>query len=321
MRYPEITSEQPSALSTETAQIASGRSASLTANLFIEAACNLGEGPFWFEGRLWWVDIEDGLLCSANENGKNLDRNRLGQKLGAAAPIGNDRFIVALEKRIALFDRTTKNIVPLATIDSEVPGVNFNDGKCDPWGRFLAGTLSDSDTEPACALYSYEAGLGLRKLRDNVILSNGLAWDSQGTTLYFIDSMRREVAAFPYAPDTGLLGEKRLVINIPEEQGIPDGMAIDSDGNLWIALWGGSSVGCWSPESGQALREISLPCSLPTSCCFGGKDFRRLYITTARNGLSPSELKSQPLAGSIFFCDLDTPGYPATLFKETHTNL
>lgn len=312
MQCREIISEQ--ALSP------SDKPASLEASLFVEAACNLGEGPFWFEDRLWWVDIEEGLLCSADESGKNFERERLGQKLGAAAPIRKDRFIVALEKHIALFDRTAKNVVPLASHDSAIPEVRFNDGKCDPRGRFLAGTLSDSESEPACALYSYAAGLGLRKLRDNVILSNGLAWDSPGTTLYHIDSMRREVAAFPYDPDTGLLGEKRPAIKIPEERGIPDGMAIDSDGNLWIALWGGFSVGCWSPQSGQALRQITLPCSQPTSCCFGGEDFRRLYITTARNGLSPSELESQPLAGSIFFCDLDTPGHPVTPFIETHTN-
>lgn len=294
---------------------------SLVASLFVEMQCELGEGPFWFEDRLWWVDIEKGLLLSVDETGQNFTRDTLKQKLGAAAPGGGGRFVVALERDIALFDRCSQAIIPLASHDTTAHGARFNDGKCDPHGRFIVGTLCDSTIESFCSLYSFESGRELVKLKSDIILSNGLAWDRSGTKLFYIDSLKRRVSGFTYNLETGVLGDEHTVISIPEEQGIPDGMAIDSDGNLWIALWGGFAVGCWSPESGQCLRKIAIPCAQPTSCCFGGRDYRRLYITTARSGLSTSELLAHPLAGSIFYCDLESSGFPTNVFKENTTNL
>jgi Gluconolactonase len=290
-------------------------STSLTAELFLKAEHMLGEGPFWFDDRLWWVDINDGCLCSVEESGKNPTCDSLGEKLTCAAPIGRDRFVVTLHSRIAVYDRRTKAVQTLTPPVSTASNVRFNDGKCDSRGRLVAGTLSGSK-EPSNALYSYEAGQAIRTLRDGVILSNGLVWDPSGTTFYHVDSLKREVGIFRYDPDTGLLGERTGTLAIPAELGIPDGMTLDADGHLWIALWGGSAVGCWSPRTGKLLRKISLPCTQATSCCFGGKDLRRLFITTAREGLPASELEAQPLAGSIFVCDLETPGYPVNLFKE-----
>ena len=305
-------------MQTETQSLdVSSPSPSLSSQLFVKADCELGEGPFWFDGRLWWVDIEAGVLHSVDGTGRNPTRDVLGQKLGAAAPIGAYRFVVALENDVAVYDRTSSALRVLASHDTNARGARFNDGKCDPRGRFLAGTLSSSSRESACSLYSYEPVQGLRTLCDGVILSNGLAWDQAGTTLYYIDSMRREVAAFAYDLETGSLRDQRVVVEVPAELGVPDGMTIDAEGNLWIAHWGGYAVRCWCPRTGACLQKIDLPCAQPTSCCFGGPDFKRLFITTARMGLSPEELAAQPLAGSVFFCDLETHGFPPHRFQET----
>ena len=288
----------------------------IQAKVFVKVRCELGEGPFWHDDHLWWVDIPRGHLHSADKTGRIRTTDSVGQKLGASAPIGNDRFILALEKDLAIFDRKSSSLRTVATHDTSYAGARFNDGKCDPAGRFLAGTLSDSESEPVCALYSYAPDREIGKIREGIILSNGLAWDSQGTTLYYIDSLTYEIAAFVYCIESGSLGAHRVVIRIPPKMGIPDGMDIDVDGNLWIAHWGAASVCCWSPQTGECLYKIALPCTQPTSCCFGGPGYTRLYITTAREGLSDEELSKQPLAGHVFVCEPGTQGFPINVFIE-----
>ncbi len=269
--------------------------------LFAEASNVLAESPLWFEERWWWVDIEEGAVYSRDACGGQPWSHAFGQRVTALLPAENGRLIVIFERSLALWDRSSKSLQELAVLGAdESPSNRFNDGKCDPVGRILVGTLNMAGVRGAAALYSFEFPGHLVRLLSGIHLSNGLAWSADGCTLYHVDSLAREIAAHDYDLETGRISRRRVVIRVPPEMGLPDGMDIDAQGQLWIAHWGGSAVRCWSPETGRCLAEIPVPCSQPTSCRFGGTHPGQILITTARAELSDNALTGQPLAGSIF---------------------
>lgn len=287
---------------------------SIQPHLFFQANCELGEGPFWFEERLWWVDINAGKLHSINSEGKEQKSYLLGRRVGAAAPIEGERFIVAVEDGIGIFDGALGKVEILASPEEDFPGNRFNDGKCDPMGRFVAGTLNMQGKAQVCALYSFEFPAGFKKLIAPVSLSNGLAWNADGSVLYFVDSSTREIAAFDYDCGTGQAGARAVITKVPPELGIPDGMTIDVEGNLWVAHWDGGAVRCWSAKTGECLAEIVMPCLRPTSCCFGGPNFQKLFITTAQDEQSKENV-SQRWDGNLFVCEPGVGGLPVKTFK------
>jgi sugar lactone lactonase YvrE len=287
----------------------------LKAELFVEDRCVLGEGPFWFGGRLFWVDIERGLLLNVDGSGLDRRSHGVGRRLGAAAPIDGRRFVVALQDGIGIFDLESERVSILASPEAGVPGSRFNDGKCDPAGRFLAGTLNMEGKEASSALYSIDGRGSVRRLVEHVTISNGLAWTAEGRALYYVDTPTFEIARFDYDPASSSIGRRSVAVRVPREMGYPDGMDIDADGNLWVAHWDGGAVRCWSPRTGECLAEIAVPCARPTSCCFGGPGLDRLFITTARVGLSEADLAGQPLSGSIFSCAVGVSGRAASRFR------
>jgi len=285
----------------------------IKAKLFHRNTCILGEGPFWFDDKLWWVDIEAGLLLAANANGKLIHRFSMDQRIGTAAPIDSKNFIVALEHHLARFNLDLQSFETLAC--PKIPEKSrFNDGKCDPRGRFLAGTMSMNGKKGTSALYSLEKSQPHRLLRKGASISNGLAWSGHGKTMYYIDTPQLCVFGFNYNLETGSISRERVILKFLKKDGWPDGMTIDCEDNLWISFWNAGTVRCYSPFEKKCLTEIRVPCTLSTSCCFGGPQRNRLFITTARVGLSKKELSQQPLAGSIFVCDLDTKGLPTNKF-------
>lgn len=286
----------------------------IESRLFIKAEHALGEGPFWFEDRLWWVDIEAGNLHSTDAHAAGQWRHSFNQRVTAAAPMAGNCLLVSLENGVGIFDRQSGHVNLIAAPDGDVPGNRCNDGKCDPRGRFVVGTLNMNGRSGQCALYSINTKAQLTKLFAPASLSNGLAWSEDGRTLYFVDSTTYEIAAFDYDLETGLLGERRVVIKIPREMGLPDGMDIDVDGNLWVGHWGGFAVRCWSPLSGECLAEIKVPCLQPTSCCFGGPRRDQLFITTARMGMAAEDLRKYPHSGSLFVCESGTMGFSPNPF-------
>lgn len=286
----------------------------ITSQVFVGENFALGEGPFWFEERLWWVDINAGALHSIDSEGKNPDRFTFDRKVGAVAPTESGNFIAALQDGIALVDRASGKVEMLASPESDRTTKRFNDGKCDPVGRFVAGTLSMVGEREVADLYSVEKNGDWKNLRTRLILSNGLAWTADGSTLYHVDSLAYEITQFPYDLATGRIGEGRVVVKVPPELGVPDGMDIDVDGNLWVAHWGGFSVRCWSPLTGECLAQVSVPAAQPTSCCFGGPGLNRLFITSAREGMEPEALAAQTFAGSVFVCEPGTTGRPVNKF-------
>jgi sugar lactone lactonase YvrE len=175
----------------------------------------------------------------------------------------------------------------------------MNDGKCDPAGRFIAGTMDMNEKDPHGALYSFD-GNQVTRLLDGVTISNGLAWSVDHKTFYYIDTPTREVKAFDYDLATGQIANPRAAIRIPESLGWPDGMTSDTDGNLWIVLWGGAQVTKWNPNTGKLLEQIPVPALQSSACVFGGRDMNELYVTSARVGMSDADLKKYPLSGGLF---------------------
>jgi sugar lactone lactonase YvrE len=286
----------------------------IIAEIFRQDGCILGEGPFWFNHRLWWVDIEQGLLLAADESGNLAGRWELGQRIGSAVPIDSDTFVVALQNGLARLHLASGERLLIPESSPPSAGHRFNDGKCDPVGRLIVGTLMLNGERGRATLHACETGKPFQILRKGLSLSNGLAWSQDGATLYHIDTLHRSVFAYDYDLTKGGISRERTLLTFQEQDGLPDGMTIDREGRLWIAFWDGWAVQCYRPSDGACVAEVSIPCARPTSCCFGGARMDRLFVTTARQGLTPEDLAQQPLAGSLFVCDPGTSGFCTSLF-------
>jgi sugar lactone lactonase YvrE len=160
--------------------------------------------------------------------------------------------------------------------------------------------MSISNSANAGTLYALEKNYELKKKIEGVTCSNGLSWSTDEKTFYYIDTPTRDVVAYDYEASSGQITNKRVVVHIPQEEGYPDGMTIDSEGMLWIALWNGWKVVRYDPFTGKPLTVFNLPVSKVTSCVFGGETLEDLYITTAKTGITEKDLKTQYLAGSLF---------------------
>ena len=279
-----------------------------TVECAVAAASVLGESPVWDAERslCWWADIK-GKAVHRLDPRTGADRAiPLSSMAGAIAMHRDGRLLVAAGHSIVILDPDDESVRP-SGIDIDVgSGMRFNDGKCDAEGRFWVGTMSLDAAPGRGALYCVHAdGTVETKLRA-LTISNGLAWHASTKTMYHVDTATRCVFAFDYEPGTTRIDGRRVAIEIPEGQGLPDGIALDAEGMLWIALWGGSSVARWNPRTGRELERIMVPATQVSSCAFGGDRLDTLFITTARDGLDDAELARQPLAGSLFACTTST---------------
>ena len=281
--------------------------------------CELGEGPLWDDSKkqICWVDILNGNIHEWCPKTDALNTISVGQMIGAMAISNQQNYIAALKDGFGFVNRKTGKVDMITNPESDVPENRFNDGKCDPAGRFWAGTMPIAEDKPSGSLYVLDASLNVRKKESNISVSNGLAWSPDHKTMYFIDSPTRKVVGYDYDKESGKLDNKRTVITIAEEDGFPDGMTIDHEGMLWVAHWGGWQVARYDPETGKKLMSITMPVSQVTSCAFGGETMEDLYITSAKKGLSKEELEKQPLAGSLFVVrNCGHRGVPAYHFKS-----
>ncbi len=287
----------------------------LAAELELQDDSLLGEGPVWDHRtqQLYWVDIEGFALHVYHPATRAHRKIPTGEYIGSAAVRASGGLVAAMKSGFAAIDPASGAITPIADAESHLPGNRFNDGKCDPAGRFWAGSLAlDEDHgEGLGNLYCLDADRQVHLKAPGVWISNGLAWTRDARTMYYIDSPKQCVVAYDYDNATGAIAHPRVVIDVPaSEMGYPDGMTIDEEGMLWIAHWDGGHVCRWDPQTGRELAEIRVPVSRPTSCIFGGEDFATLYITSARTRLAPDVLAGQPLAGSIFSCRPGVRGLP-----------
>lgn len=283
------------------------------AKLVHDCRAELSEGPVWWEDALWWVRITDGIFCRWDPREEKAQSWTFDEPLSAAVPTTTKQWLLALRSGIHRFDPATEDLVLLAA-STEPAGHRFNDGKCDPQGRFWIGSMSLRGEPGTAKLHCFDTSLRLRPVIDGVTISNGLAWSSDGARCYYIDSPTRRVDCFDFDPSSGTLDSRRALHQFSPDDGFPDGMAIDELDNLWIALWGGSRVVCLHGHTGEELASVPCPVRQPSSCCFGGPKLDRLYITTAWQGLDTAR-EHEPAAGSIFCASPGVRGVPPTAFQ------
>jgi sugar lactone lactonase YvrE len=284
--------------------------------LVLDAQADLGEGPAWDArtSSLYWVDIHAGHLHIYNPEDGSDQLIELGEYLGCAAPRRPGGLVLGLRSGIATLELPSKKLVHLINPEAHLPGNRFNDGKCDPAGRFLAGSMDDAEIEPSGSLYSLSPKGPVKTLLSGTRIANGLAWSPDHHSFYFIDTPTRTVMAYDYDLATGAIANPRLVISVPPEMGWPDGMTSDSQGMLWVALWGGAKLTRWNPASGQLLAAISFPALNVSSCVFGGPGLTDLYVTTARKEMDSGQLAKYPLSGGLFRIRTNIQGMPTFAF-------
>ncbi len=278
--------------------------------LVVENRTLVGEGALWDSKKkvLYWVDI---LGCEVYVydpvNGINRTLNTC-QAVGTVVPRQSGGLVVALHNGFAHIDIDSGKLTPIGD-DPErgVPANRFNDGKCDPVGRLWAGTMEFKGAKDAGALYCLDVDHSVHRRLAPVSVSNGIVWSADGRTMYYIDSPLNNVRAYDYDVETGAIDNERVVCE-NEGAGIFDGMAIDADGTLWIAVYGGWSVKRYDPRSGKLMAEYAMPFANVTSCAFGGEDMDELYVTSAVQQLDEKALAEQPLAGSLVKIDPQSRG-------------
>lgn len=281
-----------------------------------DGKAQLAEGPLWSqrEQALYWVDILGRRLYRRSAAGE-LRRWQFEQEVSAVAERAQQPgLVLAVRHGVALFDPADGKLRALAEIEHELPSNRFNDGKCDAAGRFWVGSMDFDGKAPNGALYRVDANGGCERFDSGYPVTNGPTWSGDGRTMYFNDSAHGRVFAFDFDPERGSIANKRLFLQLGGPEGAPDGMTTDAEGCLWLAQWGAGKV-TRRDADGRVLQTVELPCSQVSSCAFGGKDYRTLYITTAAVGLTPEQLAREPLAGAVFALELDVTGKPAHAFQ------
>lgn len=285
------------------------------------AAADLGEGTLWSvrEQALYWIDILQPRLfrydpATGAQRTWHFDEEITAIAERASAP----GLFLTLRRGFALFDTTAPGDTtkPRYLHQPEPERINnrFNDGKCDSRGRFWAGSMDFDCKAPTGALYRFDAEGRCTRHDDGFEVTNGPTWSGDGRTMYFNNTAINTMYAYDFDMDAGAVSNKRVWHRFPKGDGLPDGMTTDAAGRLWIAHWDGACITCHDPVSATELCRIALPASNVTDCAFGGADLQTLYITTARNGRTEDQLKSEPLAGGLFSVRIDSPGVPAALF-------
>jgi sugar lactone lactonase YvrE len=263
-----------------------------------------GEGPLWHRDRLFYVDIEGRKILSydpATQQEKILDA---GERVGTVVVRESGGLVFAGDNGFSFLDEATGKVTPITDPEAHIPDNRFNDGKCDPAGRFWAGTMPLGPRNPVGSLYCLGSGLRVSKMFSNVTVSNGLVWTSDARTMFYIDSPRRNVLAFDFDNASGDISNERIAFDVSNHEGVPDGMAIDAQDRLWIAFCHGSAVRCFdSKKNFRCEAELRFPCTEVTACAFGGPDMSDLYVTT---GISSKH--REPLAGRLFVAHIGVKG-------------
>ncbi|QKS69708.1 SMP-30/gluconolactonase/LRE family protein [Paenalkalicoccus suaedae] len=270
------------------------------AELLYDAKAKLAEGPVWDEDneQLMWVDIEGKTVNFLDPSGKN-EEHSLEQRVGCAVRGMSGDVYVGLDNGLYRYELESKKLHSIHDPEEDKPGNRFNDGKCDPKGRFYAGTMVLDGDDGDAALYCLSGGK-VSTVVTGATISNGLAWDERKEVFYYIDTPTHEIRRYPYDVEAGTLGEPEVVFTAPDDFGHPDGMTIDDEGKLWVAFFDGGCVRRICPDDQKVLETVDVAATNVTSCCFGGKNMDVLYITTGREGKSDEELEQEPHAGGIF---------------------
>ena len=273
----------------------------------------LGEGPRWDDATatLLWVDIPNKSVHRYDPASGKDTVQKVSDVVSLAVPRRRGGVVVGLADGLHFLNG--KQSMGLVAIESERPDTRTNDGACDAAGRLWVGTMALDERSPVGALYRVDPDYSVTTILTGTTISNGLGWSPSGSSFYFIDSPTRRVDVFDCDLATGTLENRRRFAAVEVEGAVPDGMNVDAEGCVWVALHGGWGLNCYSPE-GELVAEVRLPVAKITSCCFGGPELRDLYVTTRRDGLSDAEVAEQPLCGALLRLDVGVAGLPTDTF-------
>ena len=275
----------------------------------------LGEGPYWVpeDDCLLWADIHRGRLYRTYfPSGETLTMD-LGA-VSAAFPAVGGGILTAGGSRLVLRLPAERGEQWTTRIIAEVPareGIRFNDAGVDPAGRVWVGSMHVDESEPLGELYRLDGAGVLTTVVKGVTVSNGLGWSPDGSRMYYADSPTRRIDVFDYDPAAGEAFRRRIFADLSAFDGVPDGLTVDADGCVWVAIWGGGVLRRFAPDGTQDAV-VQVPVSQPTSCAFGGPGMADLYVTTASVGLTAAELRDQPLAGRLLRLNPGPVGLPNT---------
>lgn len=286
-------------------------------DIIVAADCGdvLGESPSWLarEQCLYWIDLRASALRRLDPASGAVESWAMPDLIGAVVGRRSGGLVVAVRHALLGFDPCDGKFEPIANVEDGPPDNRLNDAKCDPAGRILCGSMWDFGLRTTGGLYSVDAAGAATQLRSGVTVANAIAFAPDGRTLYFTDTRLGAIEQADYDPATGEVGPWRLFAAADAAPGRPDGATVDADGYLWNARYQGGCLARFAPD-GRLDRLIELPVSQPTSCAFGGPGLRTLYVTTARQKLSPEALADEPLAGALLALDVGVAGLAEPLF-------
>lgn len=295
----------------------------------------LGESPFWHptERSLYWLDIPGRAVLRTRGDIANptVERWELPTEPGCMAPARSGGLVIALRDGVYRAREWGGTLQAMARVDHDVRTMRFNDGKCDPLGRFWAGTLNEAKDRPNAALYCLDARGGrapaLKQMVNEATTANGLAFSPDGDTLYWADTAAHRVRAWTWAARVNTMTLPRVFQQFDEKpdgwtpespvhyEGRPDGATVDADGHYWVAMFEGGQLLRFAP-SGERVSALPTPVQCPTMPCFGGDDLRTLFVTTARRGRPAEELEQRPASGHVLSIRVATPGLPVQFFED-----
>jgi sugar lactone lactonase YvrE len=276
----------------------------------------LGECPLWDDrdGRLLWVDIVEGAINILVPSTSAMRRIGLGENVGCLALTARPDIVVGALRSGWHWINVETGEKRLIARSPAGELCRFTDGAVDRAGRFWVGTLEDGEKNPIGELYRLDADLTYQSMDQGFLCSNGLAWSLDQRWMFFVDSRRDVIYRYRFDVETGAIGARDLFVDTRDLPGIPDGIAMDSDGVLWCAFWDGAQVTGFDGD-GVPRQTLNVPALRPTSIAFGGPELRTMYITSAKFGLSELELRAWPASGSVFEVDRATPGLATNIFR------
>ena len=268
-----------------------------------------GEGPIWdtTSGVLRFVDMLQGDILTLTPAGE-IDRLHVGTIAAAMRPRADGGLVVAVEHGFVLVDGDGQESPERVAFTD--PGIRMNEGGVDRQGRFFCGSMPYDQAGPRGAFYRFDPDGGIHLVFAGVTISNGVAWSADGERMYYIDTPTQRVDVFDYDPAAGMPSARRPVVHVDPDHGGPDGMALDAEGGLWVAIFGGHAVHRYTPD-GKLDAVVEVPSSRVTACTFGGEHLDQLYITTSRENLPPG---TEPQAGAVFQVTPGVRGLPVGTF-------
>ncbi|WP_236976066.1 SMP-30/gluconolactonase/LRE family protein [Membranihabitans maritimus] len=281
------------------------------ADLLIDQKCSLGEGPIWIadEQKLYWVDILGKKIFSANSSGEDIIAYDFPDYVSNIYDTDSPGIlIVALSDGLHIWDTEKHEVKPYALFENYNPELRTNDGFCDPNGNLWIGTMALTEEDEKGTLYMLDANKEWHEMLTNVSISNGIRANTSGNEIYYIDTPTHLIRQFNFSQSENTWTFGKNLSEIDNAKGHPDGMAMDTNGNFWVALWDGNCVVCIDPSNGKIIDEVAVDAPHVSACIFGGKNLSTLFITTARKDMSDEELEQFPSAGGIFKIELGISG-------------